>query len=243
MEWNLFNYEEIIENSKKPQSIKKYSAKDYKEYIESNFKPAYFNKVFYNILISSFFHYDGWESVVKPSEQLEWFKMQYNNFTYHLQTEEITIFSLKHEYDNAPAEYSVFICLSDDDYILECCRVKDLFHEPICLPACAIWWYNKDGTKATDYLNLTNEESVIWRNFVHCGGEIINPKDSRDHSFTEWWKDRREYYCFYKLKLHKFGKYGRVFEKHTYDCFADYTFTFMNLFNFYHDKEGEENGA
>lgn len=239
MEWNLFNYEEIIESSKNPKIVKKYSDKEYRDYIEKHFKSEYSNKLFYNILMNNFYH--TWESTVTPQEQLEWFKKTYKNFTYHLQTEEITLFSLKHDYDNAPAEYSLFIMLDDEDFILECPRIKDLLHDEICLPACGIWWYNRDGTRATDYLTLTNEESVIWRNFVHCAGEIIYPKETREYSYSEWWRDRREYYCFYKLKLHKFGKYGRVFEKHNCDNFADYTFTFMDLFNYYHNREEQNN--
>ena len=237
MEWNLFNYQEILDSKKvQPKKKKEYTQKECREYIEANFNPTYFNKVFFNILLDSYYSNDWLTSKVTPQEQLQWFKKLYNNFTYHLQTDEITLFSLKHDYDNAPAEYSLFIML-DDDYILECPRVKDLLYEENSLPACGIWWYNRDGTRATDYLTLTTEESVIWRNFVHCSGEIINPKETKENSYSEWWMDRREYYCFYKLKLHKFGKYGRVFDKHTYDCFCEYTFTFIDLFNYYHNKE------
>lgn len=237
MEWNLFTYEEIIEQNKKPPVT--YTDKQYREYIKEHFKPTYMNQMFYNIVMCGFYH--DWESTVPPQEQLEWFKMQYNNFTYHLQTDEITLFSLKHEWDNAAEEYSLFIKIKDD-FIVELPRVKDLFHDSQCMPACAINWYNQDGTSAdmSKYLNLTNEEKEIWCDFVKNKNEIINPKDTSSYSFSEWWRDRREYFSFYKLKLHKFGKPCRVFEKHTYDNFADYTFTFMDLFNYYHGEELEE---
>lgn len=234
MEWNLFTYEEVIEQSKKPPVT--YTDKQYREYIKEHFKPSYMNQMFYNIVMCGFYH--DWESSVIPQEQLEWFKRQYNNFTYHLQTDEITLFSLKHEWDNAEEEYSLFIKIADD-FIVELPRVKDLFHEVQCMPACAINWYNPDGTRAdiSKVLVLTNEEKETWIDFVKNANEIINPKETSSFSYSEWWKDRREYFSFYKLKLHKFGKPCRVFEKHIYDNFADYTFTFMDLFNFYHKEE------
>ena len=48
MEWNLFNYEEIL-NKPKVQK-KKYTEKEYREYIIENFKADYTNKVFFNDL-------------------------------------------------------------------------------------------------------------------------------------------------------------------------------------------------
>ena len=239
MEWNLFTFENVLN---KPKEEKKtYTDIEYREYIKKNFKADYYNEMFFNIVLDSYFGgHDWWHHTIEPKEQLAYFKEIYSSFTYHLQTDEITIFSLKHKYDNAPEDYSVFVKVNDD-FIVEFPRVQDLFKEQLCAPACAIWWYNADGTRAdmSKYLNLTNEESVIWRNFVHCGNEIINPKDSSTYSYSEWWRDRREYYFFYKLKIHKYGKPNRVFDKHIYDNFADYTFTLLDMFNYFHENEVE----
>ena len=235
MTWDLFTYQEEIEKAK-IQPIK-YNGKQYREYIEKNFKPDYFNKKFYNILLTNYFTESWFESTVPPAEQLEWFKIAYSGFTYHFQNDKVEIFSLKHKYDNCPDEYSLFVHVFGD-FIVEFPRVKDLFKEKQCAPACSIWWFNEDGTAADmgKYLNLTEEEKQEWINYVKTANEIINPVDTKQFSFSEWWRDRREYYFFYKLQLHKFGKAGRVFEKHTYDNFADYEFTFMDLYNYFYNK-------
>lgn len=237
MEWNLFTYLESLDS--KTNEIKKYSEDDYQKYIKENFKAEYNNKTFFNILITKYFSNSWHESVVTPQEQLQYFKELYSSFTHHYQNEEITVFSFRTKYANAPCEYHVFIHIHDD-LIVEFPAIKDLFKEDLMLPACCIYWYNADGTFAEDCLNLSNEESVIWRNFVHCAGEIINPNDSKQFSYSEWWRDRREYYFFYKMKLHKYGKFGRVFDKHEYDCFADYTFRLVDLINYFHDL-GKDN--
>lgn len=235
MEWNLFTYLDSLD--KKTNEIKKYSCKEYREYIKENFKAEYNNKVFYNILISSYFSNNWHESTVTPEEQLDYFKELYSGFTYHFQNNEVSIFSLKHKYDKSPDEYSLFIHVFGD-FIVELPRVKDLFKEKQCAPACSIWWFNEDGTAADmgKYLNLTEEEKQEWIKFVETANEIIKPVDTKQFSFSEWWRDRREYYFFYKMQLHKFGKAGRVFKKHTYDNFADYEFTFMDLYNYFHSK-------
>ena len=232
MSWDLFSYQEELEKAKnKPVT---YTNEEYRNYIIDNFKPAYNNSVFYNIVMTSYFSQNWYESTVTPQEQLEYFKQLYDSFCYHLQTEEITIFSMKHKYNNAPDEYSVFVAVKND-FILELTRVKDLFKESLCAPACAINWFNADGTQAdiSKVLTMTQEEKEIWLDFVKNGNEIINPKETKEFSFSEWWKDRREFYCFYKLKLHKYGKPCRVFEKHKYDNFADYTFTLLDMFNYF----------
>lgn len=238
MEWNLFNYESILNA---PKIAKKtYTDKEYREYIKKHFKADYFNEMFYNILLDSYFNGHDWlESEIEPKEQLIYFKELYSGFTYHLQTDEITIFSLKHKYDNAPDDYSVFVKVKDD-FIIEFPRIKDLFHELLSAPACAIWWYNADGTRAdmNKYLTFhSEEEKDKWIDFVKNKNEIINPKDSSNHSYFEWWRDRREYYFFYKLKIHKYGKYGRVFDKHIADCFSDYEFTLLDMFNYFSNSE------
>lgn len=244
MEWDLFNYEKVIEEviNKPKIEVKKYTDKDYREYIEKHFKADYCNRVFYNIVLSSYFGGHDWlESTVKPQEQLQYFKQIYSSFTYHFQNDEITIFSCKHKYDNAPDDYSVFVAVKDD-LIVEFPRVQDLFKEPLCAPACAIWFYNADGVRveAHNYLNFTDEEKAIWKDFVQNGNEIINPKDTSAFSYSEWWRDRREYYFFYKLKIHKFGKAGRVFDKHNADWFSDYEFTLLDMYNYYYNKEEEQ---
>ena len=235
MAWDLFSYQEELEKEKiKPV---KYNNKQYREYIEANFKPDYYNKKFYNILLTSYFKNDWFESSVTPEEQLEWFKQLYSGFTYHLQNDKVSIFSLKHKYSNTDDEYSLFVHIFGD-YIVEFPRVKDLFHEKQCAPACSINWYGEDGSRLENCLNFTEEEQQVWKAFVEAGNEIINPVDTKAFSFSEWWRDRREYYFFYKMQLHKFGKYGRVFDKHTYDCFADYEFNFMDLYNYFYKTGG-----
>ena len=235
MEWNLFNFEEVLNKPK--IEVKKYTDKEYREYIKEHFKADYYNQMFFNIVLDSYFGHD-WESTVKPQEQLIFFKELYSSFTYHLQTDEITIFSLKHKYDNAPDDYSVFAKIKDD-FIIEFPRVQDLFKEPLCAPACGIWWYNADGIRAdmNKYLNLTDEENAIWHDFVENGNEIINPKTTSQFSYSEWWRDRREYYFFYKLKIHKYGKPNRVFDKHIADWFSDYEFRLIDMFNYWNKKE------
>ena len=229
MEWNLFTYEQILNQPK--TEPKRYTDKEYREYIKNHFKPAYSNDVFYSIVMSNYFHSDELTSSVEPKEQLEYFKQLYSNFTYHYQNEDLTIFSLKHEYSNAPEEYSVFIKVHND-FIVELPRVKDLFNELQCMPACAIWFYNADGTRSTNYLTLSEAEKKEWFKFLSESKEIKMPAD---HS--EWLKDRREYYFFYKMKLHKFAKPCRVFEKHTYDTFTDYQFTLKELIYYLTDNE------
>lgn len=241
MEWDLFNFEKVIEEIKKPKVEKRYTNKEYKEYIIKNFKPDYYNQVFYNIILTSYFGNDELEYKTEPKIQLQWFKKLYNSFTYHFQNDKVTIFSMKHIWDNAPSEYSVFIAIKND-FILKATRVHDLFKDEMCLPACAISWFNPDGTFAdmNKVLVMTEEESAIWKEFVTSGNEIINPKDTSAFTFNEWWRDRREYYCFCKLKLHKFGKPCRVFEKHTYDNFADYTFKLVDLINYFSEVGDSE---
>lgn len=249
MEWNLFNYEEIL-NKPKVQK-KKYTEKDYREYIIENFKADYTNKVFFNIILDRYFSgHDWYEQEIEPKEQLAYFKELYSNFTYHFQNDLITIFSLKHKYDNAPDEYSVFAALKGD-YIVEFPPIKDLLKEKLCAPACTIWWYNEDGTRA-DFLKYeyntkeqqhyltfhSEEEKQQWIDFVKNGNEIINPNPNlKEYSFGEWWRDRREYYFFYKMKIHKFGNSKRVFEKHVIDSFTDYEFTLLQIINYFNSLQ------
>ena len=233
MEWNLFNYEEIL-NKPKVQK-KKYTEKDYREYIIENFKADYTNKVFFNIVLDRYFSgHDWYEQEVEPKEQLAYFKELYSSFTYHFQNDLITIFSLKHKYDNAPDEYSVFAALKGD-YIVEFPPIKDLLKEKLCAPACAIWWYNADGTRA-DFLkyesNTKGQQHYL----------IINPNPKlKEYSFGEWWRDRREYYFFYKMKIHKFGESGRVASqvkiKRVVDSFTDYEFTLLQMINYFNSLQ------
>lgn len=241
MQLDLFTYLEELERPKK--KIKTYTNEEYVKYITENFKPSYFNKLFYNIIITKYFSKNWLESTITPKEQLEYFEQLYNSFCYHLQTDEITIFSMKHKYNNAPDEYSVFVSVSND-FILELPAVKDLFHDELCLPACAINWFNQDGTFAdgSKVLSLTSEEKEKWLDFVNNKNEIIIPKDTSSFSFSEWWRDRREYYSFCKLKIHKYGKPCRVFDKHVYDNFADYKFYLIDMFNYFHDNTKEAGG-
>lgn len=230
MEWNLFNYEEIISKPKiKPKT---YTNEEYRNYIKANFKTSYNNQLFYNLLISKFFSNDSMDHSVDPKEQLIYFSQMYNNFTYHYQNEYFTIFSLRHEYDNAKDDFSVFIHVHGD-FIVELPTTESIL-DSMCMPACAINWYNADGTNAdmSKVLIMTDEEKTIWQDFVKNENEIINPKETTAFSFSEWWRDRREYYCFYKMKIHKYGKPCRVFDKHTYDCFSDYTFKLTDMLNY-----------
>ena len=72
MEWNLFNYEEIL-NKPKVQK-KKYIEKEYREYIIENFKADYTNKVFFNIVLDRYFSgHDWYEQEIEPKEQLAYF--------------------------------------------------------------------------------------------------------------------------------------------------------------------------
>jgi hypothetical protein len=236
LEWNLFNYLEILEKPKEKE--KYYTDTEYREYIQKHFKATYQNKVFFNILLSQYFHDDWFKSKVTPKEQFEYFMKLYDSFTYHYQNDDLTVFSLKYEYDNSPAEYSLFISVKND-FIVELPRVKDLFNDIQCAPACAVWWFNQDGTQADmgKYLNLTEEEKEDWKNYIENANEIINPKDTNSFSYSEWRKDRREYYFFKKIGLHKFGKPNRVFDKHISDWFSDYQFTLKDMIYYLTNKE------
>lgn len=252
MEWNLFNYEEILSQPNKPKNQKKkYTDKDYREYIIENFKADYTNKVFFNIVLDGYFNgHDWYENEIDPKVQLKYFKELYSGFKYHFQNDHITIFSMKRKYDNAPEEYSVFAAIKGD-YIVEFPPIKDLLKEKLCAPACAIWWYNADGTRADfdkfesnmkcqkHYLKFHNEEEKQqWIDFVKNGNEIINPNPKlKEYSFGEWWNDRREYYFFYKMKIHKFGNPNRVLEKHVIDNFTDYEFTLLQMINYFNSLQ------
>lgn len=252
MEWNLFNYEEILSQPKKHKNQKKkYTDKDYREYIIENFKADYTNKVFFNIVLDGYFNgHDLYENEIDPKVQLKYFKELYSGFKYHFQNDHITIFSMKRKYDNAPEEYSVFAAIKGD-YIVEFPPIKDLLKEKLCAPACAIWWYNADGTRADfdkfesnmkcqqHYLTFHNEEEKQqWIDFVKNGNEIINPNPKlKEYSFGEWWNDRREYYFFYKMKIHKFGNPNRVLEKHVIDSFTDYEFTLLQMINYFNSLQ------
>lgn len=236
MEWNLFTFEDVLNKPK--IEVKKYTDKDYREYIKKQFKADYHNQMFFNIVLDSQFSgHDDFRYSIEPKEQLIFFKELYSSFTYHFQNDLITIFSLKHKYDNAPDDYSVFVAVKDD-FIIEFPRIQDLLKEKLCAPACAIWWYNADGTRAdmSKYLNLTDEENAIWHEFVEKGNEIINPKTTAQFSYSEWWRDRREYYFFYKLKIHKYGNFNRVFDKHNADWFSDYEFTMLQMINYFNQQ-------
>ena len=235
MEWNLFTFQDILDREN--DTTKYYTDKDYREYIVEHFKPSYTNNVFYNILLDKEYPESSvWKSKIDPSEQLEHFNKLYNTFTYHLQTDEITIFSYKHIYDNVDDEYSVFAYITND-FIIEFPRIKDLFKDKLCLPACAINWYKADGTRNyADYMRFIDNETEIWKQFINDSKEIIPPKDDKNCNSFEWWCDRREYYSFYKLKIHKYGKPCRVFEKHIYDCFADYTFTLTDMCKYFQER-------
>ena len=252
MEWNLFNYEEILSQPKKPKKKnKKYTDKDYREYIIENFKADYTNKVFFNIVLDRYFSgHDWYENEIDPKEQLKYFKELYSSFKYHFQNDHITIFSMKRKYDNAPEEYSVFAAIKGD-YIVEFPLIKDLLKEKLCAPACAIWWYTSDGTRVDlnkfesntkgqqNYLTFhSEEEKQQWIDFVNNGNEIIKPNPNfKEYSFGEWWKDRREYYFFYKMKIHKFGNPNRVFQKHIIDSFTDYEFTLLQMINYFNSLQ------
>lgn len=258
MEWNLFNYEEILSQPKKPKNQKKkYTDKDYREYIIENFKADYTNKVFFNIVLDGYFNgHDWYENEIDPKVQLKYFKELYSGFKYHFQNDHITIFSMKRKYDNAPEEYSVYAAIKGD-YIVEFPPIKDLLKEKLCAPACAIWWYNADGTRADlnkfesntkgqqNYLKFHNEEEKQqWIDFVKNGNEIINPNPKlKEYSFGEWWNDRREYYFFYKMKIHKFGNPNRVLEKHVIDSFTDYEFTLLQMINYFNSLQTSAQGC
>lgn len=238
MEWNLFTFEDVLNKPK--IEVKKYTDKDYREYIKKQFKADYHNQMFFNIVLDSEFSgHDDFKYSIEPKEQLIFFKELYSSFTYHFQNDLITIFSLKHKYDNAPDDYSIFVAVKDD-FIVEFPRIQDLLKEKLCAPACAIWWYNADGTRAdmSKYLNLTDEENAIWHEFVEKGNEIINPKTTAQFSYSEWWRDRREYYFFYKLKIHKYGE-RRAFlakNKKIIDSFTDYEFTMLQMINYFNQQ-------
>ena len=154
---------------------------------ESELAGKTFFKTDENFKINNFFDFCTRYLKKEPKEQLAYFKELYSSFTYHFQNDLITIFSLKHKYDNAPDEYSVFAALKGD-YIVEFPPIKDLLKEKLCAPACAIWWYNADGTRADfdkfesntkgqqHYLTFhSEEEKQQWIDFVKNGNEIINP--------------------------------------------------------------------
>ena len=251
MEWNLFTFEDVLNKPK--IEVNKYTDKDYREYIKKQFKADYYNQMFFNIVLDSEFSgHDDFKYSIEPKEQLIFFKELYSSFTYHFQNDLITIFSLKHKYDNAPDDYSVFVAVKDD-FIIEFPRIQDLLKEKLCAPACAIWWYNADGTRADskkyeyntkgqqNYLTFHNEEEKQqWIDFVKNGNEIINPNPNlKEYSFNEWWRDRREYYFFYKLKIHKYGE-RRAFlakNKRIIDSFTDYEFTMLQMINYFSQEQ------
>lgn len=240
MDWNLFTFQDILDREQKKAKIKTYTDKEYREYVVANFKQPYTNNVFFNILLEKEFSVgDYFKSTLEPKEQLEHFTKLYNTLTYHFQNDYITLFSYKSEYSNSETEYHLFAAVKDD-YIIEFPSVKDLFNGNQCMPACAINWYNADGKRVCgDYLKFKDNEKEIWEKFIEQEKEIIPPVDPDDKKSKnlEWWKDRREYYAFYKLRVHKYGKPCRVFEKHKCDYFSDYTFTLKNMVYYYSEVE------
>ena len=172
-----------------------------------------------------------------PSQALNWlhddedikkyfktFVKVYNSFTYHIYNEDLIVMSYK------PCDaYHVLLIPSNDNLIVELPPITNLKDE-LCAPACAIDWYYKDGTRAdmSDYLNRKEHEIIT--------DEIRHPVDDKVMSFSEWRRDRREYYFFNIIKLHKFGKGGRV-SKYKYDTFTNYTWTLWDMANYYKESK------
>ena len=149
------------------------------------------------------------------------FTKTFNSFCYHIYTDDLVVMSYK------PVDaYHVIMIPKNDDLIVELPPITTL-KEELCAPACAIDWYYKDGTRADmqDYL-IKKENEIITE-------EIRQPVDSDKMSFSEYRKDRREYYFFNIIKLHKFGKSGRVSKDFKYDTFTNYTWTLWDIASYY----------
>lgn len=159
----------------------------------------------------------------------EWklFKKIFDSFCYHYFSEAITIMSWQ-----LSGSYHVFAIPKNDPFIVEFPPIDNLLKDELCAPACAINWLNKDGTKATDYL-VRKENEILT-------DEIRQPVDTKQMNFSEWRRDRREYYFFNILKIHKFGKSGRVDKNQNYDCFTNYTWTLPQMVEYYKSVYGGE---
>lgn len=144
------------------------------------------------------------------------FKEVYNSFCWHLWNEELKIISYK-----ANGRYHLLYIPKNDPFIVETTPVENLLKDYTCAPACAITWYNKDGTLATDFLKYREGEELTK--------EIRYPKDTKNFNYSEYFKDRREYYFFNVLKVHKFGKNDRVSANPTHDSFTDYRWRLLDI--------------
>lgn len=145
------------------------------------------------------------------------FKEVYDSFCWHLWNKDLKIMSYK-----CNGQYHLLFIPENDPFILEPTPINSLEDE-MCAPACMITWYNKDGSYANDFLNYREGEELTK--------EITYPKEKKNCSYSEYYRDRREYYFFNILKMHKYGKRGRVGED--YDTFTEYTWTLRKITTYF----------
>lgn len=208
------------------QAIKGFSYREVRKYIEEQYKRHidYKNSFMKNIVMGWLYptSLDECCTVKNLDDEFKRFKKIYSSFNYHFQNEKITIMSYK-----ISDVYRVLIIPANDDLVLEPSFVKDLFKDDLCAPACAIEWYNKDGTRNYGEY-LTGKQNESWT----LPDEIKKPVDSKESSFTEYYKDRRQYYFFNILQVHKYGKRGRV-SNMKYDCFTNYSWKLTDMIQYF----------
>lgn len=219
----VFNIFDFLNPKDEEPKEKFYGYDETREYILAQCKKdglenqLYLNIAFKNCLAPA---WESWFKTKSMENTYKEFKEAYDSFCWHLWNKELKIISYK-----VDGEYHLLYIPENDPFILESTSVKDLLKDYTCAPACAITWYNKDGTFATDYLHYRDGEELTK--------EIRQPKSTKQMSFTEYYRDRREYYFFNVLKIHKFAKKGRVDEKLDYDTFTNYSWRLIDITNYY----------
>lgn len=214
---NIFDF---LESKQEKDQDKEYSYEEIKEHILFSAYNDNLDDLFKLTITMQVVLPADWYKSKSLEKEYENFKEVYNSFCWHLFNENLKIMSYKKD-----DEYHLLYIPKDDPFIVETTPVKDLLKDYTFAPACAITWFNKDGIRANDYLQYREGEVLT--------DEIVQPKDSKNMSFADYYRDRREYYFFNVLKVHKFGKNDRVNVKPTYDSFINYRWRLIDITNYY----------
>lgn len=219
----VFNIFDFLEPKQEKDQDKEYSYKEIKDYVLVSAYNDDLDDLFKLSITTQAVLPKGLAECYKSKsleKEYENFKEVYNSFCWHLFNDKLKIISYKKD-----DEYHLLYIPKNDPFIVETTPVKDLLTDYTCAPACAITWYNKDGTFATDYLNYRDGEELTK--------EIRQPKSTKQMCYAEYYKDRREYYFFNVLKVHKFGKNDRVSANPTYDSFTNYRWRLIDITNYF----------
>lgn len=201
-------------NEDKPKKIDLNIVKEYikKRFFDDNM--PYIDFV-YNIILCDFYSNMWCRYTGSLNEDYDFFKDIYLTFEKIFSNEKILIFRLCG---------FVYIRLFNDFIVKLCSSSTGL----LCAPACSITWYNFDGTFTNDFMRLNDNEFITSE--IKLYG---TSKQEKEYNFNYVRSDRRNYYFFNLLGIHKYGRYRKGLEDLVIDSFVRYEFDLKDLINYF----------